>query len=84
MAPGDGDLADGGGRHIVDRDLEEAFGNLFEALGAMIGDFLQPRARCDGIDRLVRVRTKHCGKCTGLIRPRNRLQSVTVSGPPER
>ena len=86
MAAGDRDLADRGG-HIVDRDVEEALGDLLEALGAAqrVGDLLQPRARdASGSSGWSAVGPNTAGNFAGSIRPRNRLQSVTVSGPPAR
>ena len=60
MAAGDRDFADGGG-HIVDRDVQESLGDLLEALRAAkrVGDLLQPRPRCFGIERLVAVRPEN-------------------------
>src|SRR5688572_12032875 len=63
MASSDRDLADRRG-HIVDRNMQEAFGNLLQALRAAerIRNLLQPRPRRRGIDRLIALRPEDRGE----------------------
>src|SRR3954452_18702106 len=62
MTSRDRNLADRGG-HVVDRDLEKTFSDLFEALAAYcVRDPLQPRARRLRVERLVAVRSEYRGE----------------------
>ena len=60
MAPSDRDLADRR-CHVVDGDVEKAFGDVFErlAVAELVGDFLQAPPRSVGIERLVSGWTEH-------------------------
>ena len=86
VAAGDRNLADRCG-HIVDRDGEEALGNLLEAhvIAELACDFFEAaRATPAGSSGWLPSGPNTGGNCAGSIRLRNRLQSVTVSGPPLR
>ena len=89
MTSGNRDLADRVG-HVVDCDAQEALGDFVEGnLGLqrfldLLCDLLQPGFRRGGIKRLIAIRSEYGGEFARLIRPRNRLQSVTVRGPPPR
>ena len=73
-------------RHVLDRDLDEAVGDLLPA--AAVADVFRERrefrAHRVGVERLVLRGPKIFGKKSGMSLPTITLASVTASGPPRR